>query len=185
MSNKLRLAAVLAAVGLGGCATIPQGPSMLVLPGSGKSFAEFQADNAVCRQYAAAQVGGQSPGEISSQSTVQSAAAGTVLGAAVGAAAGGGRGAAVGAASGLALGSLMGIGAGSDSSYELQRRYDNAYAQCMYAKGNRIPVAGERRETGTQGYPPPPPPNAPGPSSAPAIPPPGTPPPPGVSTPSG
>ncbi len=38
----------------------------------------------------------------------------------------------------------------------LQRRYDNAYMQCMYAKGNNIPGV-SRSYTGTVPPPPPPP----------------------------
>ena len=33
----------------------------------------------------------------------------------------------------------MGSNAGAASEYQLQRRYDIAYQQCMYAKGNQIP----------------------------------------------
>lgn len=190
MDTRLRLAAALAAFALGGCATLPSGPSILVLPGTGKSFDQFQADNAVCRQFAEVQVGGPGAAAALQQSQVNTAAAGTVLGAAVGAAAGGGRGAGIGAASGLALGSLMGAGFGADASYELQRRYDYAYAQCMYARGNQIPVAGQRWDT-SRGYPPPPPGSSggyvqppPGSGTPPdaAVPPPGTPPPPGASS---
>jgi hypothetical protein len=33
-----------------GCATVPSGPSVMVLPGTGKSLEQFQADDLVCRQ---------------------------------------------------------------------------------------------------------------------------------------
>jgi hypothetical protein len=59
----------------------------------------------------------------------------------------------VGAASGLVIGSAAGAGAADASSWELQRRYDLAYEQCMYAHGNQVP--GYARITNT---PPPPPP---------------------------
>jgi outer membrane lipoprotein SlyB len=174
MNKRLRVVAVVSAVALGGCATLPAGPSVLVLPGSGKSFDQFQADNAVCRQFADMQVGGRSATQVAQESATQSAVLGTVLGAAVGAAAGQGRGAAIGAASGLALGSAMGAGPAYASASELQRRYDYAYVQCMYARGNQVPVpaglSGERTggryapppsETGRYyGTPPPPPPGA-------------------------
>src|SRR2546429_226234 len=39
------------------CATVPAGPSVMVLPGNGKNFEQFQADDAVCRQWAAQQTG--------------------------------------------------------------------------------------------------------------------------------
>jgi hypothetical protein len=33
-------------------------------------------------------------------------------------------------------------GQGSADLYEMQRRYDFAYIQCMYSKGNKVPVSG-------------------------------------------
>jgi hypothetical protein len=71
-----------------GCATAPAGPSVLVLPGTGKPFEQFQADVTVCREWAATQV----------------------------------------------KGAFMDVPA-----FEVQRRYDDAYAQCMYAKGHQVP----------------------------------------------
>ena len=71
-----------------GCATAPRGPSVMVLPGTGKPFEQFQADVNVCREWAAAQV----------------------------------------------KGAFM-----DAPAFEVQRRYDNAYVQCMYAKGHRVP----------------------------------------------
>jgi hypothetical protein len=69
-------------------ATAPSGPSVMVLPGSGKPFDEFQADVSVCRGWAAKQV----------------------------------------------KGAFM-----DAPAWEVQRRYDNAYVQCMYAKGHQVP----------------------------------------------
>jgi hypothetical protein len=37
---------------LGGCATAPTGPSVMVLPPAGKPFEQFQAEDAKCRQWA-------------------------------------------------------------------------------------------------------------------------------------
>jgi len=71
-----------------GCATAPRGPSVLVLPGDGKLFEQFQADVGVCRGWAAQQV----------------------------------------------KGAFM-----DAPAWEVQRRYDNAYVQCMYAKGHQVP----------------------------------------------
>ena len=71
-----------------GCATAPAGPSVMVLPGAGRPFDEFQADVSVCRDWAAQQV----------------------------------------------KGAFM-----DAPSFEVQRRYDNAYIQCMYAKGHQVP----------------------------------------------
>jgi hypothetical protein len=42
---------------LNGCATVPTGPSVMVLPGPGKPFDLFQAEDATCRQWARQQIG--------------------------------------------------------------------------------------------------------------------------------
>lgn len=47
---------------LGGCVTIPKGPSVLVLPGTGKEFTQFQTDDAACRQFAFSSAAAQQPG---------------------------------------------------------------------------------------------------------------------------
>src|SRR5208282_4344289 len=117
---------------------------VMALPGSGKSFDQFQADDAVCRQWASQQIG-QSPQETANQNTVTGAAVGTVIGAGLGAAIGAasghaGTGAAIGAGSGLLVGTASGANAGRVYGWEAQRRYDIAYTQCMYAKGNQVPT---------------------------------------------
>jgi len=156
---------------LAACVSIPSGPSMLVLPGSGKNFDQFRSDDAVCRQYANEQVGGVTPNQASAASGVGSAVVGTALGAAAGAVIGGGQGAAVGAGTGFFAGGLVGTGTATSSGYVAQQRYDIGYIQCMYARGNRVPVSGQI----TGGYspegsaspvniPPPPPPGAPPPT---------------------
>jgi OmpA family protein len=149
---------------LGACATVPSGPSVMVLPGSGKSFEEFQADDAVCRQWAFQRTG-ITPGQAASGSGITSAAVGTVLGAAAGAAIGAaagspGLGAAAGAGGGLLLGSAAGVSGAQYSGAQTQQAYDMAYLQCMYAKGNQIPGA-ERAYRRGAGPPPPPPPPPP------------------------
>ena len=57
----------------------------------------------------------------------------------------------------------MGTAVGSDRAYaserDIQRRYDIAYQQCMYAKGNQLPGGYYRPQAAS--YPPPPPPSAP------------------------
>lgn len=165
---KIALAAVAAAV-VAGCVSMPTGPSMMVLPGTGRSFDEFRADDYTCRQFAYDQVGGNTAQRAAEDAGVRSAAVGTLLGAAVGAAANGGTGAAVGAGAGMAMGGLVGTGSAEQSGYGAQRRYDNAYMQCMYAKGHRVPVTG-RFTTSTPGA-------APAARAATPPPPPGTPPP--------
>jgi hypothetical protein len=132
--------AALAALGLSGCVSVPTGPSVLVLPGTGKSFDHFQADDVGCRQLALQQTGGQTPQQAANNSAVASAAVGTVAGAAIGAAVGGGSGAAVGAGTGLLVGGAVGADAAGASAYATQQRYDLAYMQCMYGKGNKVPV---------------------------------------------
>lgn len=138
----LRLAPLALAV-VAGCATIPGGPSMMALPGTGKTFDHFRADDMDCRGYANAIIGGQDPNQAAVNAGLASAAIGTAVGAAAGAVLGGQRGAAVGAGTGLVFGSAVGTSTGSVSGYELQRRYDNGYRQCMYAKGHRVPVSGQ------------------------------------------
>lgn len=128
---------------VGGCVSLPTGPGVMVLPGSGISFEQFRNDDAVCQQYASFQVGGTTANQAAVSSGVTSAAVGTALGAAAGAALGGGRGAVIGAGTGLVGGSLAGTGAADSSMYATQDRYDVAYIQCMYAKGHQVPVSGQ------------------------------------------
>lgn len=124
------------------CVHIPSGPSVMTLPGSGKNFDQFRSDEHACRQYAHEQVGGNTPRQASRASGVESAAIGAGLGAAAGAAIGGGHGAAIGAGAGLLMGGLIGSSTASTSGYASQQRYDFSYIQCMYAKGNRVPIDG-------------------------------------------
>lgn len=124
------------------CESLPTGPSVMTLPGSGKSFDQFRSDDYECKQYAYEQIGGTTPREASQRSGVESAAIGTGLGAATGAAIGAGSGAAIGAGAGLVGGSLIGSGSARSSAYAYQQRYDIGYIQCMYAKGHRVPVSG-------------------------------------------
>jgi hypothetical protein len=164
---------------LAGCATLPPGPSVMVLPGSGKDFEAFKFDDAVCRQCALQQIG-TTPQQAATNAAVSSAAIGTVLGAAGGAAIGAAygdpaTGAAVGSGVGLLGGSATGTNQAAGTQWSLQRRYDNAYMQCMYAKGNQIPISASayRPPTAVRQHPSAPPPvNVPPPPG-------GSPPPPG------
>lgn len=170
MHRALKLLLVMVVlVSLGACATMPTGPSVMSLPGEDKGFEEFRADDAVCRQYAFEQIGGVSAQQASENAAVKSAVVGTVLGAAAGAAIGSasgdmGSGAAIGAGAGLLYGSAAGSSYAAGSYYENQRRYDHAYLQCMYMKGNQIPgyrrpARGSYPPPPPSGYPPPPPPS--------------------------
>jgi hypothetical protein len=171
---------VACAVLVTGCATVPTGPSVMVLPGTGKNFEQFRTDDALCRQWASEQVG-TSEERVAKESAVSGAAIGTLLGAAAGAAIGAaagspGTGAAVGAGAGLLGGTAVGASRADAAGGSVQRRYDQTYMQCMYAKGNQIPTA-----RGVHPYmstPPPPPPPPPAPPAHVPPPPPGTPPPP-------
>jgi YmgG-like glycine-zipper protein len=128
------------AIGLVGCvATMPIGPTARVMPAPNKPFEVFVHEEGRCRDYAYQRAGGVEAGEAAARSGLASAAVGTAVGAAVGALAGGGRGAGVGAAGGLLVGSASGVNAAGASTWELQRRYDLAYEQCMYAAGNQVP----------------------------------------------
>jgi len=168
---------------LGGCASIPTGPSVMVLPAPGKTFEQFQADDAVCRQWSAQQIG-TTPEEAGTRSTVTGAVIGTAVGAAAGAAIGAAAGnPALGAAVGAGAGGLGGVTIGASraagAEISLQSRYDITYMQCMYTKGNQIPVPRGSQATYAAPPPPPPPPAAappPAPPSNVPPPPPGVPP---------
>lgn len=166
MPRTLRLAVILALLASSGCATLPSGPSVMVLPGTGKTFDRFRADEHMCRQYAYDQISGMTPAQAAADSGVGSALLGSALGAAAGAAANGGEGAAVGAGIGLLFGALVGTQAAAVSASGVQQRYDYAYVQCMYASGHRVPMAAESLATDSgprvrRGYYPPPPPPPP------------------------
>ena len=108
--------AVIIALVVSGCATIPSGPSVMVLPGSTKNFEQFQTDDGLCRQWAAQQTGITNDQGVAN-TTVRSAAIGTLLGAAAGAVLGAAAGnpalgAAAGAGAGLLGGSAVGVSRG-------------------------------------------------------------------------
>ena len=133
-----------------GCASMPNGPSVMVMPGVGLSFEQFRNDNTICQQFAFSQVGGTTANQAGMNSGVTSAIVGTVVGAAAGAALGvaagpngAATGAAIGAGAGLLGGSMVGTRAASTSMYAAQQRYDAAYIQCMYTKGHQVPVSGQ------------------------------------------
>jgi hypothetical protein len=155
-----RLWLVLTLIAVSGCATIPPGPSVMVLPPPGKSFDEFRMDDASCREWAENQAGWRANDTVN-QNIAGGAAIGTLLGAGLGAVIGSasghvGAGAAIGAAGGMAFGAAGASEPAHAAGYEVQRRYDIAYQQCMNAKGN--PVPGFVRETRRVYYLHPPPP---------------------------
>lgn len=155
---------------LSGCTSVPTAPTVMVLPGAHKDFNEFQNDSLTCQQYAQRVVAPAATA--AADNAVGSAAVGTALGATAGALIGSasgqpGSGAAVGAGTGLLVGSAVGSDGLYGSSYQMQRSYDIAYMQCMYAKGNQLPGQFVSQQTAA-------------PNQPPAYPPPGTPPPAGV-----
>ena len=54
MLIRFALIPLTAVVFVAGCATVPTGPNVMVLPGAQKSFEQFQADQMSCQQYASA-----------------------------------------------------------------------------------------------------------------------------------
>jgi uncharacterized protein YcfJ len=155
MRNFKSIAVAGAALTLAACATQPVGPMVQVLPAPYKPFEVFQQDHNECLRWAEDQTRGQA--QQANTRTVGAAVIGTVAGAALGGAVGGGRGVGVGAGLGAAGGTVIGGSSAQEANYGIQQRYDIAYAQCMYSKGNQIPGYGV----------PPGPPAPPGPPPAP------------------
>lgn len=147
--------ALVSVLAVGACAVAPpSGPSVLALPAQGKSFEAFQQEDATCRGFASQQTGGVNAAQAANTSAIGSAALGTAVGAGLGAALGSiggavGTGAAIGGATGLFAGSAIGAGNAQAAGGNVQARYDNAYTQCMYSKGNTV----ESRPAGYAGYP--------------------------------
>ena len=147
---------------LASCAQTPMGPTVQVMPGPGKSFDQFQYDQAQCKGFAEQAVAGQA--QNANNQAVGAAALTTALGAGLGAAVGSGwhggagRGAAYGAGAGAVTGAAIGADMSSNAQMSIQQQYDNAFAQCMYAKGELVPGYGPMMSQS-----PPPPPSAPDP----------------------
>ena len=151
---------------LNACASEPMGPTIGVMPAPGKPFDVFQSDQALCKQYASNEV--QGGAQSANNRQIGTAVLGTLLGAGLGAAIGGGRGAGIGAGAGALGGTAVGAGPAAQAQGSLQQRYNLAYSQCMYSRGNQVPGFVPA------GPPPPPPPGyAPPPGYPPPPPPPG------------
>jgi hypothetical protein len=123
-----------------GCAGVAPGPVSLVMPAHGRSLAQFQGDDDQCRAYALNRLGGVSP-EAAAALTLASTVIGAIgLFGLAGAAIDGARGARIGGAVG-AVTAATGVGlTGATSASATQTRLDNAYVQCMFTKGHRIPA---------------------------------------------
>jgi len=146
------------AMTLGGCAYAPTGPTVMVLPGSQKTPDQFQADYAACQQEVQALLAPSV--DAANNQAASNVVIGTVIGAAAGALLGQGSynpgaAAAWGAGTGLLIGSAGAGGYSQVSSYSLQQRFNFAFLQCMYQRGNQVP--GYRRQAPVVAPPPPPP----------------------------
>jgi hypothetical protein len=159
MKNTAKLAvfALVAISTLSGCVvapTGPQGPSMAVLPGTGKTFADFKADDKECRQFASDSIGGPKSAAGEAAKALGITAVGAALGAAVGGAIGGthterhGYGVPVNAQTGTAIGVAGGAATAMNTHNQDanndQVRYDHAYVECMYANHERVPSSAMR-----------------------------------------
>jgi len=112
------------------------------MPGPGKSFEAFQADQAACKTYAASQVKDQA--DAANQRALGTALITTAIGAATGGAVGStgaalGTGAGVGAVIGSGVGTAIASSQNSGDQANIQAQYDTSFAQCMYAKGELVP----------------------------------------------
>jgi hypothetical protein len=141
--TRLRLPAIgrvsaLGLLALAGCAQMPIGPTVQAMPPPYKPFEVFAAEDRACRDWAA-HSSGSAPVDAAAQDFAGATVAGTVIGAAVGGLAGGQSGAGVGAAFGMLTGAAVGADQSYYRAYGAQGRYDMAYQQCMYAKGNGLP----------------------------------------------
>lgn len=143
---------------LAACAQMPTGPSVAVMPGANKPFEVFMQDDQLCRGWAAHSIG-QPGNDAAAQQMLASTVTGALIGALAGAAAGDHRSAGVGAAIGTAIGATTGASQSAGDAWGAQRRYDIAYQQCMYSKGNIVSASGYG---GYQYLAPPPPPPPPG-----------------------
>jgi hypothetical protein len=137
MTHFLKGVPLLALALLAGCYTMPEGPTVTALQGDARNANEFRTDNVDCRQYAAAQTdkaisaAGGHPGWVT--------------------------GVAPGAASDAAMGGRDATGAGRTGSvvdgldsaqfagFGPQEVYNRAYIQCMYFRGNKVPLLATER----------------------------------------
>ncbi|MFC5473473.1 glycine zipper family protein [Paraherbaspirillum soli] len=158
--NRTSMAIAASAVALlSGCVSVPTGSNVMALPGSGKSYDQFRNDEAVCQRYAQERIGPYAP-QAAADNATATAVTGTLIGATVGALIGAasgraGAGAAIGAGGGLLVGSSVAGDSAARSSYSMQHQYNNVFTQCMYAKGNRVPVPAGYASRQSQYAPPP------------------------------
>ena len=119
LSGPAALGALLAA----GCAAAPKIPDVAVMPGPGKTFQQFEADDRACRLYAEKAVPGVvSDGKEALPAATPRAAAGGLSG------------------MGLLMGSSLGVQETDPAERGAQQSYDIDFGQCMAAYGNRLPA---------------------------------------------
>jgi hypothetical protein len=151
--------ALASALALGGCAIAPTAPTVMVLPGTQKNPALFQADYQACQLEAQARLAPAT--EAANNQAASNVVIGTVLGAAVGALLGQGSYnpgavAAWGAGTGLLMGSSAAGGSSQGSTYSLQLGYNQVFMQCMYQRGHQVPGQVAYPRQGAAASPPPP-----------------------------
>lgn len=161
-SKKAVTLALVPFLALGACAVAPPTrPTVVALPGEGKSFAQFQQDDGYCQSYARYKTNDSSEVAANTQNNSNTTAvAGTLIGAAAGAALGSlsgnvGAGAAIGAGAGLLGGASVAGQNAQGAADSLQGRYDVAYAQCMVGHGESIQAPAGPPGYGPPGYGPP------------------------------
>jgi hypothetical protein len=137
MSRVFLTATLVAATLLSGCASPPMGPTAIVMPASGKPFEAFAQDQTMCKQFADGQV--DNGADMSNLRQIGTVAVSTLLGGGLGAALRGAHGAEIGSAMGAITGAAMGGRGSAHDQNGLQNRYNLAYSQCMYARGNQVP----------------------------------------------
>jgi hypothetical protein len=134
-------ALIAAVILLAGCAEMPAGPTVAVMPRPNKPFDVFVQDDGLCRDWASHAIG--IPGhDAAAEQMLSSTVAGAAIGTVAGAIIGGDRGAGAGAAMGTVIGASAGANQSAYTAVNAQRRYDIAYQQCMHAKGNLVSGAG-------------------------------------------
>ena len=137
---------------LAGCAPMPTGPSVAVMPAPNKPFEVFMQEEQLCRSWAAHSIG-VAGNDAAADTMLRSTVTGAAIGAIAGAMVGGDRNIGAGAAMGTVVGATAGANQGNVTAWSAHRRSDVAYQQCMYSKGNLVPSY----EYGGYRYPAPPP----------------------------
>jgi hypothetical protein len=143
---------------LASCAQMPTGPSVAVMPGPNKPFEIFMQDDQLCRSWASHAIG-LAGHDAAAEQLLATTITGAAIGAIAGAAGGGHRSVETGAAMGTVVGATVGANQSAATAWNAQRRYDIAYQQCMYSKGNLVSYYGDRpiQNPAPMWAPPPPP----------------------------